>query len=165
MSEKVGLPSGYELAWRYVFPMMLGLWYYVACTAMVTMKWWCPRSPPSLAAGFSSRLRSGISQKDHHNKKCPLGRSRNCHRHTMRHVCILMDDLTVAVSAPSQKVWQMMRTASVPQWTTTTARLIPILVNASDHEILPWPEVAFTGALYAHVVCVTVVSVQVAAHV
>ena len=161
----VGLPSGYDLSWRSVFPMMLELKYYVAYTVMVRMKWWCPRCPLSLAAGFLSRLRSEISQKDHHNKWCPLGRSRNCHRHTTRHVCILMDDLAVAVSAPSQKVWKMMRTASVPQWTTTTARLIPILVNASDHEILPWPVVALTGALYAHVVCVTVVPVQVAAHI
>ena len=59
----------------------------------------------------------------------------------------------------------MMRTASVPQGTTSTALLVPVLMGTSDHEVLPFPVVAVASALDTYIVCIAVGSIEIATHV
>lgn len=59
----------------------------------------------------------------------------------------------------------MRRTANVPQRTASAALLVPVLTCTSDHEVLPCPVVAVTGALDADVVRIAIGSIEVATHV
>jgi hypothetical protein len=68
----------------------------------------------SLTVGSSSHLRLKTPQNIYYSMQCCLFRSRNCHRHSVRLGCILVNDLAFTVSDSQQEVCKMMHTISVP---------------------------------------------------